>query len=354
MDGIPAPGARNLVVVGGSAGGVEALKRFVLALPADLPATVCVTLHLASGSRSLLPDILARRADIRVEPAYDGAPLDHGVVYVSQPDTHLVVLEDRLALGAGARENGNRPSVDVLLRSAAVARGTRTVGVVLTGMLDDGTAGLAAVARYGGAAFVQDPDDADFPSMPRNALAGTPTARALPLDALAEEVVRAVSSPGTGDATDRGVPAAQRQRDEAEIRSALGNDPLLPDGRQLGAASHYSCPECGGVLNELGTDGTLRFRCRVGHAYTAETLLRHQAGTVEDALWTAMRALEEREAVSTRLAEEAGAAGRDWSRQHFRRRADDSRRSADVLRGVLAEQRLAMRGDEDPVAAASP
>lgn len=200
---------------------------------------------------------------------------------------------------------------------------------------------------------MQDPADADFPSMPRNALAGTPTARALPLGALAEEVVSAVASAGDGSAAGE-VAAAQRQRDEAEVRSALGTDPLLPDGRQLGAASHYSCPECGGVLNELGTDGTLRFRCRVGHAYTAETLLRHQAGTVEDALWTAMRALEEREAVSNRLAQEAGDAGRDWSRQHFRRRAEDARRSADVLRGVLEEHRLALRGDEDPVAAGSP
>lgn len=344
------PGHRDLVVVGGSAGGVDALKRFVAALPPDLPAAVCVTLHLASGSPSMLPGILARISAIRVEPAVDGTALEDGVVYVSQPDSHLVVVDDRLVLGQGARENGNRPSVDVLLRSAAVARGSRVVGIVLTGMLDDGTAGLAAVARYGGAALVQDPEDAEFPSMPSNALRGTPHAQVLPLDALAEEVVRIVSSDEVGSAD---VDAEQRARDAAEVSSAVGLDPLLPDGSQIAPPSRYSCPDCGGVLNELGHETALRFRCRVGHAYTAGSLLQHQAGTVEDALWTAMRALEEREEISNRLADEAGAAGRDWSRMHFRRRADEARASAEVLRRVLDEQQGSGAGDEDPLTAGS-
>lgn len=340
---------RDLVVIGGSAGGVEALKKLVSALPPDLPATVCVTLHLASGSHSMLPGILDRAAAITVTGATDGTELVPGVIHVSCPDAHLVVVGDRLVLGRGAKENGNRPSVDVLLRSAAVARGPRVIGVVLTGMLDDGTAGLAAVARYGGACLVQDPAEAEFPSMPQNALHGTPSARALPLDQLVEEVVRIV---GTDHATTPEVSAQQRARDEAEVRSALGQDPLLPDGRLLGPASHYSCPACGGVLNEMGSDGAMRFRCRVGHAYTAETLLRHQAGTVEDALWTAVRALEERADISKRLAREAGEAGRDWSRLHFRQRAEEARRSVEVLRTVLEEQPAARSGDGDPVTAA--
>jgi two-component system chemotaxis response regulator CheB len=342
-------GHRDLVVVGGSAGGVEALQRFVSALPADLPAAVCVTLHLAAGTPSMLPGILARCALLRVEPAVDGTPLEDGVIYVSQPDAHLLVVDDRIVLGHGAKENGNRPSVDVLLRSAAVARGTRVVGVVLTGMLDDGTAGLAVVARHGGAALVQHPEDAEFPSMPRNALRGTPEATSLPLSALAEEVVRIVSSDEVGRPA---VTAEQRERDAAEVRSALGQDPLLLDGTQIAPPSRYSCPECGGVLNDVGKDGTLRFRCRVGHAYTATTLLQHQGGTIEDALWTAMRALEEREEISNRLAEDAGVAGRDWSRMHFRRRADEARASADVLRRVLDEHRAHADPAEDPLATA--
>jgi two-component system chemotaxis response regulator CheB len=297
----------------------------------------------------MLPGILSRASSITVQAAVDGAPLEDGVVYVSQPDAHLVVVEDHLVLGQGAKENGNRPSVDVLLRSAALARGTRVVGIVLTGMLDDGTAGLTAVLRYGGVAVVQDPADAEFPSMPRNALRANPTARTLPLQDLAEEVTRIVGSDEVGTAE---VDPHQRELDAAEVRSALGEDPLLPDGSQIAPPSRYSCPDCGGVLNELGHETALRFRCRVGHAYTATTLLQHQAGTVEDALWTAMRALEEREEISDRLSQEAAAAGRDWSRMHFRRRADEARASADVLRRVLDEQQATGAADEDPLTGA--
>ena len=334
------PGERpDLVVVGASAGGVEALKRLIRALPADLPATVCLTLHLAEGTPSLLPGILARAGSIRVLPATEGAPLEPGVVYVSQPNVHLAVLDDDVVLGPGAKENGYRPSVDVLLRSAAVARGRRVVGVVLTGMLDDGTAGLAAVARYGGVPLVQDPAEADFPSMPRNALDGTPTARSLPLDDLVHEVVRIVSGDMAVPGDQPEVSPAVRERDVADVRSALGENPALPSGGTIGRPSPYSCPDCGGVLNEVVDDAPVRFRCRVGHAYNAESLLRHQAHTFEDALWTALRAVEEREDVSQRLAGEAARTGREWSHAHYARRAADAHRSAQVLRDVLTQHR---------------
>lgn len=330
---------RDLVVVGGSAGGVDALKRFVRALPADLPATVCVALHLGSGTPSMLAGILARGSEIQVQPAVDGAPLEPGVVHVAQADSHLAVVGERLVLGLGPRENGNRPSIDVLLRSAAVSRGPRVVGVVLTGMLDDGTAGLAAVARYGGVPLVQDPVDAEFPSMPRNALEGTPQAVALPLDALVDEVVRIVSTDEPVGPSP--VEAVQREVDEAEVRSALGLDASLSDGTPVGMPSPYGCPDCGGVLNEVAGATPVRFRCRVGHAYSAGSLLQHQAVTVQDALWTALRALEERQDVAQRLAADAARAGRDWSHVHFVRRAEDARRSAEVLRGVLTQHRAA-------------
>ena len=348
-------GRPDLVVIGASAGGVEALKRVIALLPPDLPATVCVTLHLADDTTSLLPGILSRAGAIEVLPATDGAPLRPGVVYVSQPSFHLTVVDDHVELGPGAKENGFRPSVDVLLRSAAVARGPRVVGVILTGMLDDGTAGLAAVARYGGVTLVQDPADAEFPSMPSNALHGTPTARSLSLDALVDEVVEIVSSGPAVPAEQPDIDAAVRERDEAEIRSALGQNPALPGGAPIGVPSPYSCPDCGGVLNEVSDDAPVRFRCRVGHAYNGESLLRHQAHTFEDALWTALRAVEEREQISQRLAGEAAQAGRDWSHAHFARRAEDAHRSAVVLRGVLAEHRQdnGTNGDARQLAGAS-
>jgi two-component system chemotaxis response regulator CheB len=340
----------DLVVIGASAGGVEALKRLIARLPPDLPATVLLTLHLGEGTPSLLPGILARAGEIRVLPATEGAPLVPGVVYVSQPNVHLAVVDDHVVLGPGAKENGHRPSVDVLLRSAAVAHGRRVVGVILTGMLDDGTAGLAAVARYGGVPLVQDPAEADFPSMPMNALRGTPTARSLALDALVDEVVHVVSgdSPSPGSMPE--VPESVRERDRAEVRSALGRQPVLHDGGRIGRPSPYSCPDCGGVLNEVEDDAPLRFRCRVGHAYNGESLLRRQGHTFEDALWTALRAVEERVEVSRRLAEEAARSGRDWSHAHFARRAQDASRSAEVLRDVLAQHREAGAADGVEVA----
>lgn len=329
------------MVVGGSAGGVEALKRFISSLPGDLPATVCVSLHLGTSTPSLLASILARGSSLRVEAAYDGAPVEPGVVYVAQSDVHLVVLPGRLQLGTGPRENGHRPSLDALLRSAALAYGPRVVGVVLTGMLDDGSAGLARVHRYGGLALVQDPDEAEFPSMPRNALAATPEALRLPLAGLVEKVVTSVNSDFAAPADPVDVRAVERERDTAEVRSALGLDPALPDGGVVGNPSPYSCPDCGGVLNDLDDGAVLRFRCRVGHAYSADSLLHSQRDTIEDALYTALRALEERTEISDRLAEDARGAGREWSRAHFRRRADEARASSAVLRSMLTEHRAA-------------
>ncbi len=338
--------ARDLIVVGASAGGVDALKRFVQALPADLDAAVCVALHLGSTSPSLLPGILERVTDLRVEPATDGALLERGVVHVARPDVHLVVVDDRIRLGVGPRENGHRPSLDVLLRSAAIAYGRRAVGVVLTGMLDDGAAGLRRIDRYGGTALVQHPDDAEFPSMPRAALAAVPDARCAALADLPQEAVTAVTSARDDQPV---VPPEERDRDAAELRTALGLEPL-PDGRRVGEPSPYSCPDCGGVLNGVEDGTLLRFRCRVGHAYNAETLLEAQDDTIEDALFTALRALEERGDVSDRLARAAATGGRDYSHGHFRQRAEEARRSADVLRSVLAEHRAATQevgaGDE--------
>jgi two-component system chemotaxis response regulator CheB len=192
------------------------------------------------------------------------------------------------------------------------------------------------VQRYGGVAVVQDPADAEFPSMPRNALRANPTARTLPLQDLAEEVTRIVSSDEVGTAE---VDPRQRELDAAEVRSALGEDPLLPDGSQIAPPSRYSCPDCGGVLNELGHETALRFRCRVGHAYTATTLLQHQAGTSRTRCGRPCGRSRSARRSRTASRQEAAAAGRDWSRMHFRRRADEARASADVLRGCWTSSR---------------
>ena len=329
------PVQRDLVVVGASAGGVEALKTLVGALPGDLPATVLVALHLNASARSYLADILARSGALPVRQARPDMPLVAGEVVVAHPDAHLLVVDDRVVLGRGPRENGSRPSHDAMLRSAALARRSRVVGAVLTGLLDDGAAGLHVVERYGGHCLVQDPAEADFPSMPTAALRAVPTARSLPLRALAEEVVRAVSEVPPAEPV---VPEEQWQRDLAELQSALGRSPVLPDGSAAGPPSPYACPDCHGVLNAVPDPGVLRFRCRTGHAWSAESLVAQQDTDVEEALWTALRVLEERAEMSRRLAGMAVTNGREWSQEHFLSRATDADRSAALLRAVLRRE----------------
>ena len=333
--GAPAAQRRDLVVVGASAGGVEALKTLVAALPGDLPASVLVALHLPASARSYLADILARAGRMPVRQARPDLPLVPGEIVVAHPDAHLLVVHDHVVLGTGPKENGSRPSHDAMLRSAALARRSRVIGAVLTGLLDDGAAGLHIVERYGGLCLVQDPAEADFPSMPKAALRAVPTARSLPLRALAEEVVRAVAEVPPADPM---VPEEQWQRDLAELQSALGRSPVLPDGSPTGDPSPYACPDCHGVLNTVPDPGVLRFRCRTGHAWSAESLVAQQDTDVEEALWTALRVLEERAEMSRRLADLATTNGREWSQEHFLSRASDADRSAELLRAVLRRE----------------
>jgi len=260
--------------------------------------------------------------------------LQPGQIVVAHPDAHLLVLDGSIALGPGARENGHRPSHDAMLRSAALAHGPRTVGVVLTGLLDDGAAGLVAVDRYGGTCIVQDPDDAEFPSMPKHALAAVPSARRVRLADLAREVVGAVQKP-VREAPQ--VPDELRVRDEVEMASALGQAPAMPDGDPIGEPSGYACPDCHGVLNVVPDEGVLRFRCRTGHAWTADSFMAQQSDSYEEALWTALRVLEERVDISHKLADLALENARDWSEGHFRQRAADASRSADLIRTMLQE-----------------
>ena len=331
----PPPVRRDLVAVGASAGGVEALKTLVSHLPPDLPATVLVALHLPASSRSYLADILARSCALPVRQARAGMRLALGEVVVAHPDSHLLVLDGHVVLGSGPRENGSRPSHDAMLRAAALAGRTRVVGAVLTGLLDDGAAGLRVVERYGGHCLVQDPAEAEFPSMPTAALRAVPTARSLPLRALAEEVVRAVAEVPPAEPV---VPEEQWQRDLAELNSALGRSPVMPDGSPAGEPSPYACPDCHGVLNTVPDATVLRFRCRTGHAWSAESLVAQQDTDVEEALWTALRVLEERAEMSRRLAGTATEHGRDWSQDHFLARASDAERSAGLLRAVLRRE----------------
>jgi two-component system chemotaxis response regulator CheB len=323
--------AQRLVVVGASAGGVEALARLIGGLPADFAAPVVVVLHIPARGTSVLPQIIARAGTLPAQHAVDGERLRPGTVYVAPNDCHVLVRDGSVEVVRGPRENGHRPAVDPLFRSAAAAYGPRVVGVVLTGMLDDGTAGAMTISRLGGRVVVQDPREAAFEEMPRNVIAEDSPEAVLPIDEIAAYLVRAVAEPVEGGKEDTMV----EEGANLESQYAALDGEAIERTHPPGELAPFSCPDCGGVLTQVEDDKVVRFRCRVGHAYTAEILLDSQDETIEQALYTALRALEERADLALRIA-------RRFRRNELHERAARSEedaehdlRQAEVVRTLL-------------------
>jgi two-component system chemotaxis response regulator CheB len=323
--------ASTVVVVGASAGGVEALTTLAAGLPEDLDAAVCVVLHLPAGAESRLAEILSRAGPLPAVQVRGGEPLARGRIYVAPPDRHLMLRGPHVLLGRGAHENGLRPSIDVLFRSAALSYGRRAIGVILSGTRDDGVAGASAIGARGGCVMVQSPDDALFPGMPSQTVSRDHPDRVLPLAELAAAVTKAVRRLSEeAPMSENGGHEMSLETEYATLDAdALGRD--APPGE----SSVYACPACGGVLWELEDPELLRFRCRVGHAYTADGAVEAQGESVETALWTALRALQERAQLSERLASRVGAAGAKQSQTRFEEFAREAREQADVIRRLL-------------------
>jgi two-component system, chemotaxis family, protein-glutamate methylesterase/glutaminase len=321
----------HIVVIGASAGGVEALAKITKQLPTTLDAAVFVAMHFPAHSVSLLPDILNRAHTLLATHPQDGDPIQPGHIYIAPPDYHLLIQPDTIRLSHGPKENGHRPAIDALFRSAAQAYGSAVVGVVLTGMLDDGTSGLRAIKAQGGVALVQDPAEALFSSMPESAIAKVEVDQVLPLAALVDAIVELVS-----DAVDDSPAVASSLIDEAA--RVAQEKAAAEEGDRSNAASPLTCPDCGGVLWELRDGDLLRFRCHVGHAYSMEGLMTEQSNTLERALWVAVRTLEEKASLSRRLAAQAQAQNRPNSLQQFSQRATQSEQNARLIRQIILHQ----------------
>jgi two-component system, chemotaxis family, protein-glutamate methylesterase/glutaminase len=311
----------DVVVVGASAGGVEALSALARALPADFAAPVLIVLHVPPTGMSVLPDILSRAGPLPAVHAADGAELEVGHIYVAPPNCHLLLTGDRLELTRGPRENGHRPAIDTLFRSAAASYGGRVAGVVLSGTLDDGTAGLYAIKESGGATLVQDPREATYTSMPVSAIAYVDPDYVLPTAELAAVLVR-LTAGANGKPTEE-----DPMLDPAPDPSA--------EQAQRGDLAPFSCPDCGGALWEANEGELATYRCRVGHGFSENSLAARHAETVEQALWTAYRALEEKAALSGRVARRLADRGRKDSAARFERQAAGSARHAAQIRVVL-------------------
>jgi two-component system, chemotaxis family, protein-glutamate methylesterase/glutaminase len=323
---------RNIIVVGSSVGGVEALQKLVAGLPADFPASLFVVLHIGPETHSVLPNILRRAGKLPARHPVDGEPIRLGHIYVAPPDYHLIIEDSNVRLIRGPKENRHRPAIDPLFRSAARWHGPRAVGVVLTGALDDGTLGLLAIKKRGGVAIVQDPQDAFCPSMPRHAIESVQVDHVAPLDripGLLQEIVRQPVSSGNG---------APKDSDLAkEVQYAKLDMAPIEDENRPGTPSQFACPECGGVLWEIEDEGILRFRCRVGHALTAKNLDVEQTQSVENALWAALRALEEGASLARRMAEAASGRKSLQLAKRFEQRAAEKTEQARLLRKLLLE-----------------
>jgi two-component system, chemotaxis family, protein-glutamate methylesterase/glutaminase len=321
----------DIVVVGASAGGVEALVDLARSLPADLPAAVFVVLHVPPTGSSALPDILSRQGPLPATHVKDGEPVESGRIYVAPPDHHVLLRAGHVHLARGPRENGHRPAVDPLFRSAARHYATRVIGVVLSGALDDGTAGLAAIKARGGLAVVQEPTDAMYPGMPASAIEHVPVDHVQPAAAMGTLLARLTLAP----ATEPPRPVPDDMKVEVEVE---GFSLEAIEGEHPGTPSGFSCPDCNGVLWELQDGELQRFRCRVGHAWSPESLLTQQSEALEAALWVALRSLEERAALAKRLAEPARRRGHSITARRFEEQADEAQQAARLVRDLLLDR----------------
>jgi two-component system chemotaxis response regulator CheB len=321
---------RDLFFIGASAGGHEPLVKIVAALPARLEATLCVVMHTSPTNPGYLAEILQSAGKLAAVFPKDGEKMARGVIYVAPPDRHLLVESGRLRVIRGPKENRHRPAIDPLFRSAAVHYGPRAVGIILSGMLDDGSAGLRAIKDCGGTAIVQDPRDALCASMPEHALQTVAADYCVPALAI-PELIQTLSAARTP------APRPPRRRHQIAVEAAIAAGDL--EGEELldkmGRRSTLTCPECHGALWEIGDEHQLRFRCHIGHAYTAEYLAAGQGDGIQTAIAVAVRTLEDHAYLTDKLAKQAAERGSEISRKSFAKRSQEASRHASQLRRIL-------------------
>lgn len=315
---------KDIVVIGASAGGVQAVTRLVSSLPADYSGSLFVSLHFPENAVSVLPDILRRACSLKVKQVEDGEPIERGTIYVSRPGFHMLVKPGKLRCIYGPRENGLRPAIDPLFRSAGKSYGACCVGVILTGMLDDGVAGLATIKQKGGTVLVQNPDEADFPSMPRTAVETVEVDEILSLDSIGPRLV-SLSMESS--------PCGEHMSHEIEdpVEKSVEELRLLEQNMR---PSTYTCPECHGTLFELN-EGILHYRCRVGHSYNPEVLSSEQVRKIEAALWEALKSIEENLSLSKRLYEKTSKIGSGASSRRYLKKIEVCLERARLIQDVL-------------------
>lgn len=328
---------RNILVIGASAGGVDALKKLLAPLPADLDASLFIVWHMSPSVRGVLPQILSRVTSIAVSHALDGESIQSNRIYVAPPDQHMLLENGYIRLTRGPKENRFRPAIDPLFRSAALKYSNRVIGIILSGALDDGTAGLWTIKQRGGLALVQDPADAETASMPESAIRQVDVDYVLPAGQLAARLVELVNQTV---APPEEIDDLETQKTDLEIRIAAQENDVAMNILSYGTFSPYTCPECHGVLTMLQEGSLARFRCHTGHAYSVDTLLVAVTEAVEDNLYSTMRSMEEAIILLNHLGDHFAEANQPKLAALYFQKAQEAQSRADLVRQLVTEQQI--------------
>ncbi|MBD2753397.1 chemotaxis protein CheB [Spirosoma validum] len=326
---------RDIIVIGASAGGVYALKELVATLPADFKASIFVVLHISPHSPSYLPDILNASGPLKTVHPKDGELILPGHIYVAPPDHHLLVEYDQVIVKRGPKENRFRPSIDALFRSAAYTYGPRVIGVVLTGMLDDGTSGMWSIKRLGGTCIIQEPEEAMYSSMPDNVLNYVDVDYSLPIAGIASSLIQLSSETVPGKLE---LPSDEEQRLETEINIAAEDNAFDMGILNMGELTSLTCPECNGALISIKEGKIIRYRCHTGHAYTASSLLAETTKVVEESFWKAIRSLEETVILLEHSGKHFAEGGNETAAEQFLEKARQTRERARKTRDFAMHQ----------------
>ena len=332
---------RDIIVIGAATGGVAALTELVKSLPADFPTPIFVVMHVPADSPSLLPQLLSSASGLEARHPRDGEVVEAGTIYVARPDHHLLLESNRVLVTRGPKENRFRPSVDALFRSAAYTYGPRVIGVVLTGYLDDGTSGLWSVQRMGGLAVVQEPSDAEQPSMPTNALEFVAADYVVPLAQLGALLVRLTQERAPAKTR---LPAAELDLLKVELTIAKQGGGFELGIIEKGKLTPFTCPDCHGALTQLIEGNLIRYRCHTGHAYTVSALLGEVTESVESMLYQAMRGLEETKMLLHNIGMHFTETQQTEVAALFFRKADETGRQARIVHKSILKQE-SMSGD---------
>lgn len=313
---------RDIIVIGASAGGVYALKDLVTSLPADLKASIFVVMHVSPHAPSFLPDILTSAGPLPAIHPKDGELVQPGYIYIAPPDHHLLIEFDQVLVKKGPKENRFRPSIDALFRSAAYTHGPRVIGIVMTGMLDDGTSGMWSVKRLGGITIVQEPDEAMYPSMPDNVLDNVEVDYRLPVTDMAA-LLAGLTNETVSVKTK--LPEEEDHLMETEVNIAAQDSAFDLGILDLGELTPLTCPECNGALVSIKEGKLIRYRCHTGHAFTASSLLAETTKVVEDSFWKAIRSLEETIILLEQSGKQFATGGNHAAAEQFFEKANETR-----------------------------